>query len=846
MAGWSMPKATNAAALAALLGATALTACGGGGDLLLPGAGDPASVTVLQGDQQNGRVGEPLPQPLLVSVADASGRPVAGATVLFVLTGAAAGATVDPDTAVTQSDGTASAQVVLGTEPGTITGEARALGDGGGAAATAPFTLTAVPKDANGIRSVSGDGQTATVGSALPDPLVVEVDDAFGNPIPGVTVAWSVDGGGSASDAQTVTGDDGRTSVTRMLGGAAGTQRTFATVDGLAGSPVTFVATATSGSAQGVSVVSGNNQSGPVSTELPTPLVVAVLDAGQNPVPGVAVTWVVRTGGGSVTPATSTTDASGQATAVWTLGAQPGPNTLGAVVSGIGVAEFSATAQAGAPARLTIRTQPSATTTSGTPLAQQPVIQLLDAQGNPTGQSGVDVTVAIGSGAATLSGTTTKRTDANGRATFTDLALRGAPGAVTLRFSATGFASVTSAPITLTAAPTTTQITADDPDPSLAGENVTVKFTVTAAVGTPTGSVRVSDGAATCSGTLSNGKGSCLLPLTATGDRTLTADYAGGDGFGPSSDAEPHRVNAAAPPSLAIARQPAAQAQSGVPLDPQPIVQLKAGDGSDLAAAGVAVSVVLSGGGTLGGTTIQATDANGRATFTDLVITGDAGTRTLTFTAQGYGNVTSSGISLQPVPPSGSTSSVAAAPDTILATTESSTITVTVRDGGGAPLSGRVVALSASGSGNSIAPGSAATDGNGVATFTFGSSVAETKSLTATSEGVALGAAQVTVVLVPTSTSIIGDNPDPSVERSTVEVAFLVTSALGTPRGDVTVTSDREKASCRAPASAGRCSLALKTRGTHTLTASFAGAGEFADSSGNATHEVVERPHGQG
>ena len=168
-------------------------------------------------------------------------------------------------------------------------------------------------------------------------------------------------------------------------------------MDGLAGSPVTFLHTATAGAASGLSIVSGNDQTGPVSTELPLPLVVAVKDGGGNPVPAVAVSWVIGIGGGSVTPSTSTTDAAGQASAAWTLGSTPGVNnnTVSAVVSGIGVVEFSATATAGAPARLSIQTQPSASAVSGAVLGQQPVIQLLDAGGNAATQSGVTVQVAI-------------------------------------------------------------------------------------------------------------------------------------------------------------------------------------------------------------------------------------------------------------------------------------------------------------------------------------------------------------------------------------------------------------------------------------------------------------------
>src|SRR5690242_14018353 len=46
---------------------------------------------------------------------------------------------------------------------------------------------------------------------------------------------------------------------------------------------------------------------------------VHITQAGQ-PVSGIAVNWIVPTGGGSVSPTSSTSDASGVAVTTWTLG----------------------------------------------------------------------------------------------------------------------------------------------------------------------------------------------------------------------------------------------------------------------------------------------------------------------------------------------------------------------------------------------------------------------------------------------------------------------------------------------------------------------------------------------
>lgn len=103
----------------------------------------------------------------------------------------------------------------------------------------------------------------------------------------------------------------------------------------------------------------------------------------------------------------------------------------------------------------------------------------------------------------------------------------------------------------------------------------------------------------------------------------------------------------APPTQLFIQTQPSATAQSGLPFAQQPIIQLRDASNNAVAKSGVAVTAAIaSGGGTLGGTTVVSTNANGVATFTNLQITGTAGTRTLSFTAAGLTSATSTGIAI--------------------------------------------------------------------------------------------------------------------------------------------------------------------------------------------------------
>ena len=99
-----------------------------------------------------------------------------------------------------------------------------------------------------------------------------------------------------------------------------------------------------------VAAFNGNNQTSGVGATLVTPLSVRVTDAGGAPVAGVQVTWAVIAGGGSVAPATSTTDSTGRAATVFTLGSVAGTQSVRASVASLTpTVTFSATAISNAP-----------------------------------------------------------------------------------------------------------------------------------------------------------------------------------------------------------------------------------------------------------------------------------------------------------------------------------------------------------------------------------------------------------------------------------------------------------------------------------------------------------------
>src|SRR5262249_50104499 len=118
--------------------------------------------------------------------------------------------------------------------------------------------------------------------------------------------------------------------------------------------------------------------------------------------------------------------------------------------SGTATITVTRTATVSPPTQLAITTQPSATAANGAAFAQQPVIQLRDANGAAVPMAGVTVTASIASGGGGLGGAVAATTDNTGAAHFADLSISGTIGARTLTFSASSLTAATSGSIDLT------------------------------------------------------------------------------------------------------------------------------------------------------------------------------------------------------------------------------------------------------------------------------------------------------------------------------------------------------------------------------------------------------------
>ncbi len=181
------------------------------------------------------------------------------------------------------------------------------------------------------IALVSGDGQRVAVGERFLAALVVEVTDAGGRSVVGVSVAWAVTaGGGSLSATSVTTGATGEAAVFLTSGSAEGQNTVTATAAGLTGSSVPFTATGVVPSA--MTLAAGDGQSARISQPLAQSLAVRVTAADGGVVPAATVNWEVTAGGGTLSAMSTTANASGRASVDLTLGSGVGMNSVTATL----------------------------------------------------------------------------------------------------------------------------------------------------------------------------------------------------------------------------------------------------------------------------------------------------------------------------------------------------------------------------------------------------------------------------------------------------------------------------------------------------------------------------------
>jgi hypothetical protein len=621
-------------------------------------------------------------------------------------------------------------EIVFHSGPDVITATAGSSTPGEGTEVVLDYV--GVGSDAAGVRITSTDlvvlfGQTLT--------LSAEAVDSLNEIIADTPILWI--------STDTTRGTFPQSDVGALVGG---------TVRG----PVNVVAELLTGQADtatvlvqpvpsSVVIVSGDAQSGDVAVALTNPIVVQVNDANDQGVQGVAVKFTT-TDGGSFTPDSVVTDAQGQASTSWTLGAAPGTQTATAAVVGTAGVEATITADAiqKVATDLAIVSGDRQTGTVGLELTDSLVVLATDALGNPVGGTTVDWVVTVNNGSAnpvqsvtdaagltatawTL-GTTVGANSVNASlpqpmaspdsasaaAAPGDSAAAGAeaPAALAVTFTATG---TSSGPVLLT-------VESGDAQADTAGavlplpivakvvdsfgnpvQGVNVDFAVTGGGGSVSVATVPTDAAGLAQTVWSLGTTAGAQEVTATSGALQPVIFSATATHG-TADQLAFRVE----PTDVVATEllsPAFEVE----------IQDRLGNLVTNATDGVTIAIGTNPGGARASGTLTVAAIGGVATFADVSLDKAGTGYTLTASATGLVDVTSAPFNVNSGPAANLVLDGGDAQRGTVATTLAQSLTVKVTDSGGNPVSGVTVTWAVTGGAGNVAQPTTVSDALGIA-----------------------------------------------------------------------------------------------------------------------------------
>jgi uncharacterized protein YjdB len=407
----------------------------------------PSAIASVSGTGQTAIVGKPtsttLPQPLVVRVRATDGLPVAGVSVAFAV--GSGGGSVNPASATTDANGLAQTSWTLGNVAGTQTVTASS---GSLTGSPVTFSATGTVSSATKLAITTSPAAGANIAAGSTMVFVVAARDVDNDPVSSYTGNVTLSFATSPSGATL-----GGTTTVAAVGGVA----TFGNVTiGMPGTGYVLAATATglagasspafniiAGPATNMVLVTGGGQTAAAGSVL-SPITVALTDASGNAKVNVPIDFAVTSGGGSVTPTSVNTDASGRATTTWTLGPSSGTQTIGVASTGVTTLAVSATATS-SQTHWTFTQQPGSTQTAGVTMTPPIVAELRDASNAvvTTFNGTATLSVTAPSGGATVAGTASV-TAANGVATFSNARINQSGAIYTLDVNSTGALAGTS------------------------------------------------------------------------------------------------------------------------------------------------------------------------------------------------------------------------------------------------------------------------------------------------------------------------------------------------------------------------------------------------------------------
>lgn len=273
----------------------------------------------------------------------------------------------------------------------------------------------------------AGANQQGTVGAVVANAPAVRLVDGRGRGIRGASVRFDVvAGGGTVLGDSVVTDAEGRATVgSWRLGPVPGLNQLRVQALGTA-ITTTIDASAQVGAPSQVTIIDGaSGLSAIVGQEVSPRPSLRFRDSFGNPVPGVAITFQVTQGGGSVTGGQVLTNADGRATVgSWRLGPSSGINRLQATAAN-GVGTVFTAQGIGVPAAVEPVSPVDQAGILRFTVAKTPRVKVVDNEGKPV--AGVPVQFALAPGGDAVIAGASATTDANGVAALGDWRLRNAP-----------------------------------------------------------------------------------------------------------------------------------------------------------------------------------------------------------------------------------------------------------------------------------------------------------------------------------------------------------------------------------------------------------------------------------
>jgi len=532
-----------------------------------------------------------------------------------------------------------------------------------------PFTISAA---AAATLSFLSQPSSTTAGLIL-NAVTVQVVDRFGNDVPNAAISIAIAPGALTTGTTPLTSNAaGQVAFSNLSETTAGVYTLTASAAGTA-SILSNPFTISAGAAATLSYLS--QPSSTTAGIILSAVTVQALDKYDNPVPNASISVSSTPNPLSSGTLALATNAAGQVAFSNLVENVAGNYTLTASCTGTtSILSNPFTISAAAAASLAFLTQPSSTT-AGLVL-NAVTVQVVDKFGNDVPNASIGIAIAPGT---LTTGTTPLVSNAAGQVVFGDLSEKVA-GVYTLTASASGPASISSNPFTITPGAAATLAFVSQPTSTSAGVTlnpVTVRATDqygnTVSSGTAI-SISLSPGALSAGTTplATNAVGQVVfnnLVEDFTGTYTLIAATAGVANL-PSKS---FTITAAAPAHLSYVTEPSSTT-AGTTLNS---VTVQVVDTFGNLVPGVPIGISLVSGTLSTGTTPLTTGVSGQVSFSDLS-ENIVGTYTLSAAATGVVSILSSAFVITPAAPA--TLSYVTEPNSTTAGTTLSAVTVQVAD----------------------------------------------------------------------------------------------------------------------------------------------------------------------